>query len=355
MIDRAIPGEQGHVTDPSAALFGACQWANDQIDVLGAWNKGMFGSPSAKVAVLDTGVDPSHSDLVGRVDLVQSRSVISAPSECDDYVPDMTNFQDYGFHGTFVSGLIAANGFGITGVAPDTQIVAVKVLSCLGSGSFGDIISGIFYAANLNDVSVINMSLGAYFPKHLRGVGPLVAALNRVINYASLKGKLLVSAAGNDAADLQHDRNLTSVPAESGNGIATWAGMVTEELAGYSNHGVNAASLGAGGGGIAPAEPLPGCALSQEVQGLMISPCTTTSLTLPFTCGPASYVLASGTSFSAPLVAGVGALLAGKYDGDIDAAHMRAALMISADDIGAPGADNEFGHGRVNANGAVDY
>ena len=102
------------------------------------------------------------------------------------------------------------------------------------------------------------------------------------------------------------------MPAESGNGIATWA-------------------------------------------GLMISPCTTTSLTLPFACGPDSYVLAAGTSFSAPLVAGVGALLAGKHDGNIDAAHIRAALIISADDIGAPGADNECGHGRVNANNAVDY
>ena len=347
--------QQGHEVDPTTAFFGACQWANDQVDVQGAWGKGIFGNSSAKVAVLDSGVDPTHSDLVGRVDLNQSTSMLSVPTICDNFAPDMTSFQDFGFHGTFVSGIVAANGYGIAGVAPDTEIVAVKVLSCLGSGSFGDLIAGIAYAASLDDVSVINMSLGAYLPKNVPGGGPLVAALNKAVNHASALGKFVVSAAGNDGADLQHDGNWTSVPAESGNGIATWAGMVNGALAGYSNHGVNAATLGAGGGGVAPVDPLPGCLVPQSSQGTMISTCNTTSLTLPFACGPNSYVLANGTSFSAPMVSGVAALLDGVHGGSLGASELKDALKASADDIGKQGADNEFGHGRVNANNAVDY
>jgi WD40 repeat protein len=77
----------------------------------------------------------------------------------------------------------------------------------------------IVYAANLPDVDVLNMSLTAGFAKNLKGAGPLVAALNKAVNYAGSQGKLVVSAAGNAAFDMDKDGNVTWVPAQSGSGL----------------------------------------------------------------------------------------------------------------------------------------
>ena len=189
-VDTAVAIDTtGHVTDPDLAFFRSCQWNLDQINATGAWAQGEFGAGTT-VAVLDTGVsgDPAfggggaHIDMVGK--LVGNVSMISTPSVCDTVAPDMASPLDFRFHGTFVAGQIAAHGFATAGVAPDANIYGVKVLNCLGSGSFGDVIAGILHAANQPNVDVINMSLGAYFPKNLAGAGPLVAALNKAVNYA---------------------------------------------------------------------------------------------------------------------------------------------------------------------------
>lgn len=142
--------------------------------------------------------------------------MLSSPSACDAFVDDVGTINDYRFHGAFVAGIIAANGFGVTGVAPDAMIVGVKVLNCLGSGSFADVIAGILYATNLSDVDVINMSLGARFAKNDPDNRGLVAAMNKAVNYAGSKGKLVVSSAGNNGVDLDHDKNFINVPASVG-------------------------------------------------------------------------------------------------------------------------------------------
>jgi len=350
----------GHVTDPSLAFFRSCQWNLDQINAAGAWAQGEFGAGTT-VAVLDTGVsgDPAfggggaHIDMVGK--LVGNVSMISTPSVCDTVVPDMASPLDFRFHGTFVAGQIASHGFATAGVAPDANIYGVKVLNCLGSGSFGDIIAGIVHAANQPNVDVINMSLGAYFPKNLAGAGPLVAALNKAVNYAQgVQGKLVVSASGNDGADLDHDGNLVSLPAQSGSGVSAWAGDIDGGLAGYSNHGVSGTLVGAGGGDFTPGSPnvpIAGCVLPAAGQDGIVSVCSVDSIF--FGCGFGSVLFGgSGTSFSSPVVAGVGALAKGAFPG-MNGNQLKALLKNTADDLGKPGSDNLFSHGRVNANKAV--
>ena len=210
--------------DPTGAAWGSCQWSNDQIDVQGAWAKGHTGA-GVKVAVIDTGVDPLHQDMAGQIDPA-SASFISTPDPlCDQVseavwgVKDSETIYDFRFHGAFVAGQIAAHGLVTAGVAPDSTIVGLKGLSCQGSGSFGDLTAAIIYAANVEGVEVINMSLGAYIPTR-KGLGPLISAMNKAVNYSNSKGILVVSAAGNDGADLQHDGPAISLPAESGAGIA---------------------------------------------------------------------------------------------------------------------------------------
>jgi len=347
-IESAGPVQQvSTASDPSSAFFYPCQWSLQQINAPAAWAQGARGA-GIKVAVLDTGVDPFHQDLAGRIDVANSASMLSAGSSpCGAF--DEDNFYDLGFHGSFVSGLITSNNLGIAGVAPDAEVVGVKVLNCSGSGSFGNVIAGILYAANLADVDIINMSLGAAIPKNLRGAGPLIAALNRAVNYAQSQGKLVVSAAGNNGADMQHFGNVTWVPAESGSGIAIYATSNLDRLASYSNYGISGTWVGAPGGDFPNTLPgLPGCVVNDTLESLVFSVCSS------FVCGaPNVYLVGDGTSFSSPVVAGVAALVDGQHGGALDAAQIKAILKSSADDLGKPGTDPIFSHGRVNAGTAV--
>ena len=106
----------GAALDPTNAFFYPCQWNLAQIDAPGAWAQGVFGDPGVKVAVLDSGIDPSHLDLAGHVDLANSTSMLTpGSSPCNYYLglPDEETYLDFEAHGTFVSALIAGNGIGM--------------------------------------------------------------------------------------------------------------------------------------------------------------------------------------------------------------------------------------------------
>lgn len=348
----------GPAVDPTTAFFYPCQWNMRNIEADGAWAQGEFGNPSVKVAVLDSGIDPTHGDTVGKIDLANSVSVLSPGSSLCNAVlglPDEETYLDFRFHGTFVATQIVSNSAGIAAVAPDTQVVAVKVLNCLGSGSFGDIIAGILYSADLPDVSVINMSLGVPdgIPKNLAGAGPLLAAMTESINYAESQGKLVVSASGNEGLDMDHSGNAVFLPAEAGSGIAAFATAWDDTLASYSNYGVSGTWVGApGGDGPDPDPPLPGCVVSPGSQGLVLGACSQYSIF--FACGPTSYLVGGGTSFASPIVAGVAALIDGQAGGALNGHQLATELANTADDLGAPGVDIFYSHGRVNARKAVE-
>ena len=142
-------------------------------------------------------------------------------------------------HGTHVAGIIAAadNSFGVIGVAPDAEIVAVKVLSeYTGSGAFSWINAGIVYAAN-NGADVINMSLGATFNRNgfyfdendvLQKIPAvyiqnLILAQQRAVNYAFKKGAVIVTSAGNDGLNIDGNGSLFKLPAGLQNVIAVSA------------------------------------------------------------------------------------------------------------------------------------
>jgi thermitase len=135
------------------------------------------------VAVIDTGVDYNHPDLIGKV------------TKGYDYSnADNDPMDDHG-HGTHVSGIIAAkanNNYGIVGVSWNTKILALKALDSEGYGNDYDISLAIYAAANNASVKVINMSLG----------GDYSSTEEDAVYYAVVtKGKLLVASAGNSNTD----------------------------------------------------------------------------------------------------------------------------------------------------------
>ena len=173
------------------------------------------GGDGIVVAVLDTGVDRDHPDLVKNIVSCLSFGYLS----CAD---------DNG-HGSHVAGTILANGgsdgLGIVGVAPKAKLMAIKVLNRKGSGYTDDIAAGIYYAAD-HGAKIISMSLGGSTESLL---------MKDAIDYATKKGVLVVASAGNSGPAL----NSIGYPAANPKVIAVAAFWESGAIASFSSRGLN--------------------------------------------------------------------------------------------------------------------
>ena len=154
-----------------------------------------FTGQGVKVAVLDTGVDLTHPDLVPNLDIALGKNCITTGPP-----------QDGHGHGTHVAGIIAAadNGVGVIGVAPKATIVPIKVLDDTGNGEWSNLICAVDYLTGLmtdgdptNDVRVANMSLG-----DVGGIGTCTdGSIREAICKSVAAGVTYVAAAGNSTVD----------------------------------------------------------------------------------------------------------------------------------------------------------
>ena len=163
---------------PTSDTYYDQQWGLEVIGAPQVWSTLPLDGPTFTVAVIDSGICASHPDLSGRIGAGY------------DFVEDDTTPQDVAGHGCAVSGVIAANidnGIGIAGVAPNTQIMPLRVLDAQGIGTYSDVAAAIVYAVN-QGASIINLSLG----------GPNSAnILANAVNYAASHDVVVVAAAGN--------------------------------------------------------------------------------------------------------------------------------------------------------------
>jgi subtilisin family serine protease len=337
------------------SLF-AYQWGMDAINAPEAWNAGYTGKKT-RVFVLDDGINPTHPDLAPNVNTKLSTSFV--PGE-EFYIQKTSGFS----HGTHVAGIIAAadNGSGVIGVAPDAEIVAVKVLSEKdGSGAFSWINAGIVYAAN-NGADVINMSLGARFNRNGFYYGKdgnlekipavhiqnLIRAQQRAINYAWKKGAVIITSAGNSGMNADGNGSLFIIPAELQNVVSVSATApdywypnrdmdpFLDIPASYNDYGKSLINIAAPGG------------------DFDFSPQPFWNFDMILSTGPGkSFNLSAGTSFASPHVAGVAALIVSKHTGNIKPQSVVKQLLKTADAIDGNGKSSYFGKGRVNAYRAV--
>jgi subtilisin family serine protease len=176
----------GTPNDPLAAQ----QWHLQHVGALDAWDTGQ--GEEVVVAVLDTGVDLDHPDLLGR--LVEGLDLVEPGTPPDD---------PHG-HGTIVAGTIAAvagNGLGVAGAAPRALVMPVRVLDGEGGGTSTDVAEGIRWAT-AEGAAVVNLSLaeaGRDTGRDAAGVSGLIDAdVEEAIEEAAAAGVLVVAAAGND-------------------------------------------------------------------------------------------------------------------------------------------------------------
>ncbi|RCJ40784.1 peptidase S8 [Nostoc minutum NIES-26] len=274
----AVSKAAGQNTFADVPNLGGNNWGADLVNAPESWANGYTGQ-GVIVAVVDTGVDYNHEDLKNNI-WTNTKEIAGNGIDDDGngYIDDVqgwnfsnnnNNTLDDNGHGTHVSGTIAGenNGYGVTGIAYNSQIMPVKVLNESGSGSYSAIAKGIYYAVD-NGANVINLSLGGYYSS---------STLKSAVEYASSKGVIVVMAAGNDG------ESSPDYPASYANksGIAVGAVDRNNNIADFSNR--------AGTNQIAYVTA-PGVGIYSSVPGNQ-------------------YATYSGTSMATPHVAGVVALM----------------------------------------------
>lgn len=312
------PGDDAQ-TGPDPLYF--LQWDKKRMR---ASNQGSYavqqGRPDVVVAVLDTGGEITHPDIVPNLDFARSRSFFPVqPSPNGD--PNPAAWDDKNGHGSWCLSAVAApiNGFGITGVAPRVRLVALKVLGDNGNGSFVSLAQALVYCG-VNRFDVASMSLGNYLRHANHNSQALIKLVQRAVNFARTNGVTPLAAMSNesfDVSDGEFFRDFVTVPAEIDGVIGISATGYFNLKASYSNYGVGKVDVSAPGGDFAvqaPASNYPGL-------GSVVGAWAPDSIVLP-----ALYVFASGTSMATPNAAGVAALIISQY-GDFTPDNSRKPHM----------------------------
>lgn len=275
---------------PTDPYFGS-QWHLNKVRAPEAWDSAT--GVGVTVAMLDTGVDCTHPDLVA----------VCVPGW--NFVNNNSNTADDVGHGTLTAGVVAAsldNAIGVAGIAGRAKIMPLKIGSSTGF-YYSDVASGLTYAAD-RGVRVANMSIYGALGS---------SAILNAAQYMKSKGGLVITSAGNNATDPGW--------ADSPYIIAVSATDQNDALAGWSNFG-RYISMTAPGVGI-----------------------WTTSV-------GAGYSAPSGTSVASPVVAGVVALMMAA-NSNLSNLDVERLLYSTAVDLGASGRDSQFGYGRVDAGAGV--
>lgn len=300
------------------------------------------GTSPVIVAVVDTGIDYFHPDLPRDALWANAKEI---PNGIDDdgngYVDDLAGWNfvdgtgnpfDTAGHGTIVAGILAAgidNGIGIAGMAPSAQLMPLKVLSFTGRGRASQVAAAVYYAADMG-ARVINLSLGGETLSKVEA---------RAIAYATEKGAVVVTAAGNAARDIA-DVGPAGIPGV----ITVGASGPDDAVAAFSNTGAEIDLVAPGIDIVSLRARRTDVSLVAGLDGYVAGSA--------FVGPDAHYYRVSGTSFAAPFVSGAAALLLAK-DPSLTPEQVKRVLLQSAKEAGAPGVDVKTGYGRLDVRAAM--
>jgi subtilisin family serine protease len=291
-----LPPYRVEATFTPLALADIIDWGLALLNVPDHWKR--TAGAGVRVALLDTGIDESHTDLAEAID------------DARDFTRSKSGPADRNGHGTHVAGIVAArqNNRGVVGVAPQSRLLVAKVLGDDGVGSSAAVAAGIDWACD-SGAHLLSMSLGSPQPD---------PRLHAAIKRAVAKGVFVVTAAGNAGRS-----NSVNYPARWRETVAVAAVDRNGRLSRFSSRGsqVDIAAPG------------------QDVLS---------------TYAGGGYAKLSGTSMAAPFVAGIVALLIALHR---DACHSHTPLRTLADlqehlrrtarDAGPTGHDPGYGWGLI--------
>ena len=278
------------------SVRGAGQWNMDAINVQKAWDIGCYGN-NVTVAVIDSGAY-AHPDLANN--LLVGHNYIDNNSDTSD---------DIG-HGTYVSGIIAAqaNGEYIDGVASRAKIVPLKCFAKGKSTQISMLSDAIYDAVDVYHADVINMSFGMVESLTTR-------TFQLAIQYAIQSGCIVVAAVGNGG------NSTIYYPAKYDGVIGVGSVGSNLTISSFSQHNTTVDVVAPGGG-----------VSSVSIDGFNKN---------------------SGTSFACPHVAAMAAI-AKCIKSDIVAAEFQMLLEETSKDLGATGYDTSYGYGLINIEAMIN-
>jgi thermitase len=277
---------------PNDAMYPD-EWHLTKIEAPAAWSS-TTGSNTIIVAILDTGVDGTHEDLAGK--MVPGWNVYDNNSNASDV---------YG-HGTKVAGTVGASSNNLVGVASiawNCRLMPIRISDANGTATYSAMANGLTWAAD-HGARVANISYTASDSSTVRSAA----------QYFQNRGGVVTASAGN---------NSTFSSAPDNPYILTVSATDQWDVLSYWSNTGNNIDLAA-----------PEAAYTTKMSG--------------------GYTYAGGTSFSAPIVAGVAALVM-SANPNLTPQQVQDALKQSADDLGTVGWDVQYGWGRVNARRAIEF
>ena len=288
-VHAGVPVKQDEIKQKLSQSMWADNWGAERVGAQHLWQQNIRGA-SITVAVIDTGMDLTHSQLKKRVatnsgeqgldNSGRDRASNGVDDDGNGFVDDALGYDfarsrplqgDYTYHGSHVSGIIAAEHSDTTaqgapyvqGIAPQAKILPLAFLDQTGSGAMTDAVRAIYYAV-ARGARVINASWG--------GPGCSRSLQDAVLSLES-RGIVFVAASGNESMNI--DRNRTypgslDLPAQITVGAIGFFGNMSQ----YSNYGLRSVHIFA-----------PGDAIVSTVQGGLAS-LDGTSMAAPFVSGP---------------------------------------------------------------------
>jgi thermitase len=306
-IAWVVPNFKIHAFEAPVAPTLKPQWALEKVQATQAWVRATNrGSKNVLVAVIDTGVDYNHKNLI--------RNMVPGFDFRDNDADPMDEVGRNTGHGTHCAGVIGADGSvdgGIVGISPDVSVMPIRFLGKDGSGDLNGGIKAIDYAIE-KGVQVISASWGANVP------AAQATALIEAVKRADEKGIVFVAAAANSGRNNDY-ASFYPTNANTPNMIAVAASGSTDTKPSWSNYGRAMVHVAAPGEGIM--STIPGDKYSNM----------------------------SGTSMATPLVAGLVALVKAQ-DPTLTGAQIRALLQTT----GAKAKIETACNCRIDALGAID-
>lgn len=286
-------------TNPNDPDYGLYQWGLTKIRAPRAWDI-VTGTNSTIIAIVDSGIDLEHPDFSCAGKLTDGKNVVN---------PDDKPYDDLG-HGTHVAGIAGActdNNLGVAGMSWGVRLMPVKVLDDSGRGSYSHLAAGIIYAVD-HGAHIINLSLGGFFDSPTMFAG---------VQYAHDRGVLVTAAAGNCAQVCNGYENPIMYPGAYTTTLAVAATDLGDNRAYFSEYHpyVDVAAPGVG-------------IYSTNLGG--------------------GYTSKSGTSMATPFVSGLAGLI-WSVDPTLTHDEIQGIIESTAEDRGAPGKDDKYGHGRIDA------
>ncbi|MGH7828339.1 MAG: S8 family peptidase [Candidatus Binatia bacterium] len=341
-------------------LYSKATWGQDYLDQWAHWKIGLTPIGSGKsawdietgeknpivVAFVDSGLDYVHPEIAKENIWVNKREIPANGIDDDkngfiddligwNFIEKNNNPWDNDGHGTFTAGIVAArtnSGEGIAGINRGIKIMPLRALNFMGRGSVSHMVAAITYAAD-NGARIVNLSIEQLEEAKSR-------ALQYTIDYAYKKGVLVVVASGNQGRD-----TATISPSGLERVITVAATDVHDKRMGFSNWGKYVRIA-------APGEEILSLR-ARRTDLLLIGGTKHYQAGRAFLGSDAKYYHATGTSFAAPFVTGVASLILAKNP-RLTNKQVERMLLMSADDVDAPGWDQLTGYGRLNARKALE-